>query len=312
MPTTRNRSNLNRNRARHPAWLVRAREFTPPLRPQEPVWIRSGTVTSGAVVPTPEFHHCCEFSIILKGAALITVEGEARRRYPGDIFLVAPGLPHDAHVLKYPLTYVTVFFMPSLLIEMASAHDGPSLLNRFLARQPLSRRLVRLPPRLRRALSRDFTELVTESRQQAYGREIRLRTLLLDMLVQFQRWERIAHTALVTASWRDDWVRLHRALNYLREHFTGTIYARDLARATGISESRLRALFHDTLGLPWGHYLETLRCEQAASLFCHSAMRITEAALAAGFQSLSSFNTSFQRVMRCSPTAYRTRVLKPR
>jgi AraC-like DNA-binding protein/mannose-6-phosphate isomerase-like protein (cupin superfamily) len=308
MAVTGNRSITSRNRSPHtPGWITRAREFTPPLRPQEPIWIRHGTVSSGEVVPTPEFHHCCEFSIILKGTGLVTVEGEARRRYPGDIFLVAPGLPHDARILKYPLTYVTVLFMPSLLIEMAPAHDGPLLLNRFLARQPLSRRLVRLPPWLRRELSRGFSELVTESQQQEYGREIRLRTLLLDMLVQFQRWERKAHPAPMTSSRQDDWARLHRALNHLREHFPETIYARDLARVTGISESRLRALFHHTMGTTWGNYLETLRCEQAASLLCHSARGVTESALAVGFQSLGAFNASFRKIMGCSPTADRRR-----
>ncbi|MBI3875979.1 MAG: helix-turn-helix transcriptional regulator [Verrucomicrobia bacterium] len=277
------------------------------MRLQEPIWIRHGTVRSGAVVPTPEFHHCCEFSIILTGTVLVSVEGEERRRYPGDLFVVSPGLPHDARILKYPVTYITVLFLPSLLIEMAPAHDDPLLLNRFLARQPLRRRLVRLPPALRRELMRGFSEMATESQQQEYGREIRLRTLLLNMLVQFQRWEIKTRPSPAAASRQDDWARLHRALNYLREHITGTIYARDLARATGVSESRLRALFHNTLGTPWGHYLETLRCEQAASLFCHSAMRITESALAAGFQSLGSFNASFRRVMGCSPTAYRRR-----
>jgi transcriptional regulator GlxA family with amidase domain len=149
--------------------------------------------------------------------------------------------------------------------------------------------------------------MVTESEQQEYGREIRLRTLLLDMLVQFQRWERKAQPAPPAVSRQEDWARLHRALNYLREHFPETIYARDLARATGISESRLRALFHNTMGTTWGNYLETLRCEQAASMLGHSTVRITEAALAVGFQGLGSFNASFRRVMGCSPTAYRHR-----
>lgn len=308
MAATGNRSIASKNRSRHPpVWITRVREFTPPLRPQVPIWIRHGTVSSGEVVPTPELHHCCEFSIILQGTALVTVEGETRRRYPGDVFLVAPGLPHDARILKRPLTYITVLFMPSLLIEMAPAHDGPLLLNRFLARQPLRRRLVRPPPRLRRELCRGFSELVTESQQQEYGREIRLRTLLLDMLVQFQRWERDAHPVVATSSRQEDWVRLHRALNHLRENFSETIYARDLSRVIGISESRLRALFHKTMGTTWGNFLETLRCEQAARLFCHSATRITEAALAVGFQSLGAFNASFRRVMGCSPTTYRHR-----
>ena len=293
---------------RSPTWISRVMEFTPPLRMRQPVWIRRGVVRSGPVVPTPEFHHCCEFSIILQGSVIVTVEGEERKREPGDVLLIPPGLPHDHRILKYPVSFITVFFLPSLLLEMVSEQDGLTLLNRFSAHQPIKSRLIHLPHALRREMLRRFSEMAEESRKNEFGRGIRLCALLMDLLVRFQRWEKKARRFSSPSSPRENWGRTHRALAYLREHFSEAIYARDLARVTGISESRLRALFHNAIGMTWGRYLEIFRCEQAAAiLLCQSPMRVSETAFAVGFQSLSSFNTSFRRVMGCSPTACRHR-----
>ncbi|MGI8964931.1 MAG: helix-turn-helix transcriptional regulator [Limisphaerales bacterium] len=93
----------------------------------------------------------------------------------------------------------------------------------------------------------------------------------------------------------------------MREHFAEDIYARDLAAAAGVSESRLKVLFQEMLGMPWTQYLRGYRIHRAAALLCEPNHHILEACLAVGFQSLSHFNSTFRSIMGVAPSVYAKR-----
>jgi transcriptional regulator GlxA family with amidase domain len=101
-----------------------------------------------------------------------------------------------------------------------------------------------------------------------------------------------------------DWNPINKALRYLREHYSEPIYGREVARAAGVSQSRLRVLFHEAIGMPWVNYLRSLRVHRAAAFLCQGNLSITEVALAAGFESQSHFNVTFRSLMRVSPSSY--------
>jgi AraC-like DNA-binding protein len=290
-----------------PLWLARTREFRPPIDEFRSIWIRHGAIHSGAVVPTPESHPCCEFSIIFSGVVRLTSAGEAMRRTAGDIFLVAPGLPHDHQILKYPVRYCTIFFQPSLLIEMAPEGAGRILLQRFLMHQSLKRRLLHLPLTMRSFLINRFEAMIVESEKKLFGFEVQLRTLLLTTLIELRRWEIALGQNFEDVLEDAHWDVVCRALTYLHENSSEAIYAKDLARAAGASPSRLRAHFHNLLGTTWGRCLIQTRVERVAALLCHSKKTMTEIAQSCGFQTLSHFNSAFLNLMGCTPTDYRSR-----
>jgi AraC-like DNA-binding protein len=295
-------------KSKNPLWLSQAREFRPPLDESRLIWLRHGTTFSGAVVPTPEFHPCCEFSIIFSGSVLITTGGEEAIRKPGDVFLVPPGLPHDSRIIKYPVRYCAVFFEPFLLVEMMPHRDGKLLLNRFLARQTLSSRLFRPSGRLRSTIISGFEEMIQEATAQSFGYEIRLRNILLDLLVHLHRSEISSGCFFAETAEHANWRLVCAALGHLREHFSEIIYARDLAKAVGASPSRLRSFFHDLLGTTWGECLNTIRIQHAAGMLGQSDKRVAEIAFACGFETLSHFNTRFIDLMGQTPTDYRARI----
>ena len=51
------------------------------------------------------------------------------------MFLAGPGVPHWGRITKYPLKFITIFFLPSVVGEMGPQSDGPRILSRFTARQ---------------------------------------------------------------------------------------------------------------------------------------------------------------------------------
>ena len=77
-----------------------------------------------------------------------------------------------------------------------------------------------------------------------------------------------------------------------------------LARAVGLSESRLKYLFQQALGISWVKYLQGYRIHRAAALLNGGRHNVTEAAMTVGFDSLSHFNVTFRSFMGVSPKDY--------
>jgi AraC-like DNA-binding protein len=286
------------------AWLLDVTESRQPMSESSPIWVRDGTVLTGPPTAHPERHPYCEIGITLEGEGSNLVEGEEAYRMPGDLFLVGPGVPHWGVIHQFPLRFITVYFLPSVLIEMGPEQDGVFVLRRFTAKQSLQDRLIRPVPGLRRKCTELFQELLAEFKREGFGREIKLRTLLLDLLVMVLRWEGAEGIHIGGEQLEIDWQPILKALHFIREHYTEPIYARDVARSAGVSESRLKVLFNDALGLSWVKYLQGYRIHRAAALLNESGHNVTDAALAVGFESLSHFNETFRSFTGVSPKHY--------
>ena len=285
-------------------WLSEAKESRQPLSELCPVWVRHGIIYSGPSVPHPERHPYCEFGTTLEGVSVGLVGREQAERLPGDLFLAGPGVPHWSKIIKYPLRFVTVHFLPHVLLELGMESSGPKMLVRFTADQSLAARLVRPPAELRDRLLRLFEEIVLEFERNRFGREIRLRTLLVEQLLQLLRWEQDAGRGAMGTQLEFDWKSINKSLAYLREHFNEPIYARDVARAAGVSETKLKLSFRTLLGLSWVKYLQSYRIHRAAALLHEAGCNVTEAALAVGFGSLAHFEKTFRAFFGVSPKDY--------
>jgi AraC-like DNA-binding protein len=287
------------------AWLLDVTESRQPLSESTPVWVRAATVTEGPPTPHPERHPYCEISILLRGGSGFSmIEQEQVHRGPGELLLLGPGLPHWGVIEKFPLGFITVYFLPWVPVEMGPESDGVRILRRFTAKQPAARRVVRFPPKYRAEFRHRFEEIRHEFSQPGFGREVRLRTLLMEMLVRLLRWEQALGRNIGGAELEIDWQPILKTLKYLRENFTGPIYAQNMARAIGLSESRLNHLFQQALGISWVKYLQGYRIHRAAALLNEGGHNVTEAALAVGFDSLSHFNATFRSFMGVAPSDY--------
>lgn len=286
------------------AWLVEASEFLPPLSESSPIFVRHGVIQEGPPRPHPEWHPCCEISIRLRGEGWIFVEKETAPTGPGDVVMLSPGVPHWGRIDRYPLQFVTVYFLPWVPIEIGPGSDGVRLLRRFTAHQSLEERVLRPPLALRKNLTARMQELVVEFERNELGREIRLRTLLMELLLTILRWEHAQGRDIGGEELGSDWHPLMKALQYLRAHYSDPIYAREVARAAAVSESCLKLLFRNALGMSWVKFLQGYRIHRAAALLNESGYNVTEAALAVGFDSLPHFNKTFRAFMGMAPKEF--------
>jgi AraC-like DNA-binding protein len=171
--------------------------------------------------------------------------------------------------------------------------------------------LVRPPVKLRERCLESFRGIIHEFEGQDLGREMRLRSLLMDMIVGVMRWEQREGALPSSEEQATDWRALERALSYLHERFREPVYAQALSQHSGVSESRLKQLFHDTLGMPWSRYLQFYRIHQALDYLGLPGRNVSETALAVGFESLSHFNSTFRSLMGMSPRDYAHKSVQP-
>jgi AraC-like DNA-binding protein len=286
------------------SWLSDVNHVGPRLTQQSPIWVRHFVIHSGPAMRHPESHPYCELGIHSGGSGIEYVEREKAVRRPGDILSAGPGVPHWFQARKYPLTGTAIYFLPNVLCEFGPNYDGLHILRRFTARHSLQERLVRPSAALRRRLLTGFKDICQEFDRKLLGHEIRLRTLLLDMLVELVRWEQRVGKQMSGSEDSPKWRDVNRALQYLREHFAEPVYAHDVAKAVGVSESRLKVLFREALGMPWSRYVQGYRIQQAVALMSAADCNVTQAALAVGFESLSHFNATFRSFMGMSPSEY--------
>ncbi len=288
------------------AWLSHVVETNPPLiSPSNPISVRHGVISSGPPSPYPECHVCCEFGFQLEGEGINMIEREEAPRRPNELLLLGPGLPHWGHTQKQPYRFITVYFEPSLLIKEGSLEEGMRLLRRFTARQSISDRIVKPPRKVALRLRELFEEILAEFQQQRLGRSIQLRSLLFQQIVLLLRWEESCGIHIGAGELGPDWRPILNALDYISAHYAEQFYARDVARAAGLSEAGLKSLFHQTLGIPWIKYLQGYRVHKAVALLQQSRYNVTETALAVGFESLSHFNATFRSLTGTSPGQFR-------
>jgi AraC-like DNA-binding protein len=97
-----------------------------------------------------------------------------------------------------------------------------------------------------------------------------------------------------------------RARTFIDENLAEDITLEQVARAACTSSFYFCKIFKAATGVTFTDYVARLRVERAKRLLTSSQTRISEAAYAAGFQSLSQFNRVFRRVEGQSPTDYRS------
>lgn len=102
-----------------------------------------------------------------------------------------------------------------------------------------------------------------------------------------------------------------KARAFIAEHKAEEISLADVARAVNMSGFYFCKVFKRATGLTFTDYLARLRVETVKEMLLNPHVRISEAAYASGFQSLSQFNRVFRRIAGESPTTYRDRIHGP-
>jgi AraC-like DNA-binding protein len=98
---------------------------------------------------------------------------------------------------------------------------------------------------------------------------------------------------------------LSKALDFIEAHYAEPLTLPLVAKAAGLSVSRLAHVFKAHVGMSVTAYLNMVRVNSVRDYLTNSSMRVSETAFQVGFGNLSHFNHVFRQATGLSPTQYR-------
>ncbi len=93
--------------------------------------------------------------------------------------------------------------------------------------------------------------------------------------------------------------------DYILEHMTEEITLMDLAKTARFSPWYAHRLFKELTGIPPAEYIRKLRLSEAAKRLKTEKCRVSDIAMALGFESVDGFTRSFVRKFGMTPSEYR-------
>ncbi|MBR3015993.1 MAG: helix-turn-helix transcriptional regulator [Clostridia bacterium] len=106
--------------------------------------------------------------------------------------------------------------------------------------------------------------------------------------------------------------RLVMVTDYIKNNLTADDLSQGaMARMAGISKDYFSRIFRSVTGMNYSKWLNMIRMERASELLINRDMTMTEIAMSAGFQSISSFNRVFRAEKGMSPGEYRALLDRP-
>ncbi len=100
-----------------------------------------------------------------------------------------------------------------------------------------------------------------------------------------------------------------RAREFIAQNKSEPLTLSVVAKAAGSSMFHFCKLFKSATGLRFTDYVSRIRLEHAKQLLMKPNARVGEVAFEVGFQSLTQFNRSFNRVVGHSPRAFREKLM---
>src|SRR6201993_1698667 len=152
--------------------------------------------------------------------------------------------------------------------------------------------------------------------EQAYFRScvlspVRYRAML-RLLSLFAQHLSILANQLVVRREKDESTNMTRARQFIEDHQAEPLSLGRIAHVANISRHYFCKMFKKATGINFTDYLSRVRVEKSKTLLLNPNSRISEAAFACGFQSMTNFNREFKRIVGRSPTQFRESLPKLR
>jgi len=128
---------------------------------------------------------------------------------------------------------------------------------------------------------------------------------MLRLLSIFSQHLSILSNELVVGREKDESANMARARQFIANHQAEPLTLGRVAQAANISRCYFCKMFKKATGMNFVDYLSRVRVEKSKTLLLNPNSRISEAAFASGFQSMTNFNRAFRRIVGRSPTQFR-------
>lgn len=128
--------------------------------------------------------------------------------------------------------------------------------------------------------------------------------LLSELLRNYQVIEHHIHKKYETQD------KIKEVLNYIHNHYQEELTLEQMADIFHSSKEHFSRLFHQTIGIPFSHYLTNYRLYQSMNDLISSKMSIQDIARVHGFANVSSYIHCFKKTYQATPLQYRKNINK--
>lgn len=240
------------------------------------------------------FHHRFVFIVAVQGRGSVILDGQMCMLSPGHGVLVSPYQSHYyAHLTGTRFRWLFLTF---------ALDESAALL-------PLRNMRIKLSPTALTHLStimKLYKNALHGDDYSAGDIALHLALLLHDLLKP--RMSCLQAIASTTECADERHSLAGRASQYVYQHIAHPLSPGDVACELDVSESHLRALFRQTVGVSLGKFIRQAKIFTACTLLRTSRLSVTAIAAECGYDSLYAFSRAFHNVMQTSPLQYRKRM----
>lgn len=281
-------------------WAEANEEYEiPPFIPQ--TFMRFWYNTENTSYST-HWHDAQEIIVPLEEGYTAIVQDATFRLEPGDILLIPPG---SLHSLEAPDSGSRFVFLLELNV-MCQLTD-------FFRTQALLAKPVCITSDTCPEIYEKEIGLIMQAASHYWGtapsRQLRIYSCLMDFYACYTDFciepGRFSSANPITLPSGDSSRKISLLLNYLQQHYTENISLEDAAAKAGLSKFYFSRIFKQHTGQTFYDYLSFLRIQSAEQLLKNTETPISQIASACGYATLSSFNRSFQKFRKCTPSEYR-------
>ncbi|MFG2196087.1 helix-turn-helix domain-containing protein [Streptomyces sp. NPDC048639] len=282
-----------------------------PYVPQRPLLVRAEAQRLDRAHPAvgfgPHAHDFFEIVVFTAPGGMHVVQGTPEPVRRGDVWMLAPGVPHDLAGIGEAQGWVVVaglevLGLPSGVRDIAPWAMSP-LVHAFQQADPAGRpRLLHLDRGTLRRWTGWLSGMARECVELRPGYQEVVGALLRILLVDAARL-----TPAPASSTRADTL-VHQALELVDKRFSDRLSLGDVARELAVTPGHLTEVVRKQTERPLGEWILQRRMAQARLLLAETTRPIGLVSTACGFQDVGHFSRQFRRHHAMSPSAWRTAV----
>ncbi len=282
---------------------------------------RNSTTTS------PSRHDYHELTYMRSGKAEFLIDGRRVWLEKGGTLVIRPRMSHAIKIPEGSADMLVLYFGFSQHVSSETRQDGristtdiaPKTLEQFIhfaygqetgEGDKTGDPYILIKGKSRQDIAVLVERIMRESRLEAYGRELMMQLMAMELLVALARglreeWE---ESLRVKTGKARELVRIAR--DFIVENHDHDLSVADAAGYVFLSQGYFTRAFRDETGMSPMTFLMQVRVDHACKLLEQKDIKVSGIAAKVGFSSPQRFNAAFRKHVGMTPMEYRHQVLE--
>lgn len=248
-------------------------------------------------------HSFYEFVYIAQGFSSHCYNKVTSVLTPGDMFAIRPNDLHGYASPKQTKLYNCLFYPEALGDKFEEILKLPGLEWLFNKERPSVWQRVHFDPAGQKEITVCLEKMRQECRNMETGWEIKTKSLLSGLLVDFARVFEKQHRGGEKGG-QQYTKYVYYAISYIEKNFDKNIYIKEIADTIGLNSDYLSRIFKILVGMSPMEYLKNVRLAKAAELLQNPLLSVSRVAEKAGFDDPAYFTRQFKHLLGISPSRY--------